>query len=123
MHPHLQIQVELFRQGPKRLGLEVHKPELKLESPDILARFATGHPVAEIAQPEYQVGQLIAPTNNWLNDFVDIGPQRSSARKMATFVNVRRSICLRLRPPRVIAGTRILQVPQARRPSGEHRVF
>ena len=107
-------RLNLFRQCPKRLGLEVHKHELKLESPDILAHFATGHPVAEIAQPEYLVGLLIAPTNNRLNDFADIGPQRSPARKMATFVTGLRSICPRLRPPRVVAGTRMLQVPQAR---------
>jgi len=53
-----------FRQCPKRLWLEVHKPELRLESPDMQARFATGHQVGEIAQRDYPDGLLIAPNNN-----------------------------------------------------------
>jgi hypothetical protein len=53
-----------FRQCPKRLWLEVHKPGEKLESLATLAAFATGHQVGEIAQRAYPDGLLIAPDND-----------------------------------------------------------
>ncbi len=51
-----------FRQCPKRLWLEIHRPELKEESADTEARFAAGHRVGEIARQLYDPegkGQLI----------------------------------------------------------------
>ena len=51
-----------FRQCPKRLWLEIHRPELKEESADTEARFAVGHQVGEIARQLYDPegkGQLI----------------------------------------------------------------
>ena len=51
-----------YRQCPKRLWLEIHRPELKEESADTEARFAAGHQVGEIARQLYDPegkGQLI----------------------------------------------------------------
>ena len=42
-----------FRQCPKRLWLEVHRPDLRVETPDMEARFQVGHKVGEIAQQLY----------------------------------------------------------------------
>ena len=39
-----------FRQCPKRLWLEIHKPELREDSVDTEANFRVGHQVGEIAQ-------------------------------------------------------------------------
>ncbi len=53
-----------FRQCAKRLWLEVHRPELKLEDASAMGRFASGHKVGELAQAQYPDGVLIAPDNN-----------------------------------------------------------
>ena len=42
-----------FRQCPKRLWLEVHRPELRVETSDTEARFQAGHEVGEIARRLY----------------------------------------------------------------------
>ena len=42
-----------FRQCPKRLWLEVHRPEVKEETPGMQARFDVGHQVGEIARRLY----------------------------------------------------------------------
>jgi Domain of unknown function(DUF2779) len=42
-----------FRQCPKRLWLEVHKPELRVDSAATQAKFRTGHQVGEIARKLY----------------------------------------------------------------------
>jgi hypothetical protein len=42
-----------FRQCPKRLWLEVHRPELRVDSPSTQAAFATGHTVGAIARELY----------------------------------------------------------------------
>lgn len=42
-----------FRQCPKRLWLEVHRPELREESAGVEARYAVGHQVGEIARKLY----------------------------------------------------------------------
>jgi len=39
-----------FRQCPKRLWLEIHRPELREDSAASQASFATGHLVGEIAR-------------------------------------------------------------------------
>lgn len=57
-------RLNAYRQCPKRLWLEVHKPAEKVESADVLGRFAVGHQVGEIAQRDYPDGLLIAPDNN-----------------------------------------------------------
>jgi hypothetical protein len=53
-----------FRQCAKRLWLEVHRPELKVEDASAMARFASGHKIGELAQAQYPGGVLIAPDNN-----------------------------------------------------------
>ena len=53
-----------YRQCPKRVWLEVHRPELREESKDSQARFDAGHQVGEIARQLYdpdQQGCLIDP--------------------------------------------------------------
>ena len=42
-----------FRQCPKRLWLEVHRPDLRVETQDTEARFQVGHKVGEIARRLY----------------------------------------------------------------------
>ena len=42
-----------FRQCPKRLWLEVHRPDLRVETSDMEARFQVGHKVGEIARRIY----------------------------------------------------------------------
>ena len=44
-----------FRQCPKRLWLEVHRPDLREDSPASQARFQVGHQVGEIAQKLYDI--------------------------------------------------------------------
>lgn len=53
-----------FRQCPRRLWLEVHRPDLKDESDAAQQRFAIGHQVGEIARAAYPDGILIAPDND-----------------------------------------------------------
>ena len=51
-----------FKQCPKRLWLEIHKPELKEDSADTEARFDAGNRVGELARKLYDpkgVGVLI----------------------------------------------------------------
>ena len=51
-----------YRQCPKRLWLEIHHPERRVDSPATQASFAVGHHVGEIAQELYDPkgkGQLI----------------------------------------------------------------
>jgi hypothetical protein len=45
-----------FRQCPKRLWLDLHRPELAAKDPQTEANFATGHQVGEIAQRLYDDG-------------------------------------------------------------------
>lgn len=53
-----------FRQCAKRLWLEVHRPELRVEDASAMGRFASGHKIGELAQAQYPGGVLIAPDNN-----------------------------------------------------------
>ncbi len=46
-----------FRQCPKRLWLEVHRPQLRADSQAAQASFAMGHEVGEIARRIYDTGQ------------------------------------------------------------------
>ncbi len=57
-------RLNAFRQCPKRLWLEVHKPEVKVESAQLQSVYAVGHQVGEIAQQGYPDGILIAPDND-----------------------------------------------------------
>jgi len=53
-----------FRQCPKRLWLEIHRPELRIDSSATQASFAVGHQVGDIAQRLYDPkgkGALIDP--------------------------------------------------------------
>lgn len=53
-----------FRQCPKRLWLEVHRPELKIYDDSAQSRIDTGYRIGEFAQAQYPDGVLIAPDNN-----------------------------------------------------------
>ena len=53
-----------FRQCPKRLWLEVHRPELKVEDQSAQQRFEAGYRIGELAQTQYADGILIAPDND-----------------------------------------------------------
>ena len=76
-----------FRQCPKRLWLEVHRADLKEESPEVQARYAVGHRVGEIAQHDYPDGVLIAPGNNLAQALADTPPALQQGRPLfeATF--------------------------------------
>ena len=53
-----------FRQCPKRLWLEVNRPDLKVEDDSTQRRFEAGHRVGELAHTQYPDGILIAPDND-----------------------------------------------------------
>jgi len=48
-----------FRQCPKRLWLQIHKPELETYSSEAQAAFAQGHAVGEVARGLWPGGQLV----------------------------------------------------------------
>ncbi|MCY0854028.1 hypothetical protein [Cupriavidus sp. D39] len=49
-----------FRQCPKRLWLEIHRPELREDSATTEASFQVGHQVGEIAQRLYDPKKLVS---------------------------------------------------------------
>ena len=53
-----------FRQCPKRLWLEIHRPELRADDAGSQARFASGNTVGDIARQQFPHGRLIAPDND-----------------------------------------------------------
>ena len=53
-----------FRQCPKRLWLEVNRPDLRVEDDSAQQRFQAGHRIGELARTQYVDGVLIAPDNN-----------------------------------------------------------
>jgi hypothetical protein len=53
MQNHSKAKLLAFRQCPKRLWLEVHRPELHAITSDAEARFRTGHQVGQIARRLY----------------------------------------------------------------------
>ena len=53
-----------FRQCPKRMWLEIHRPELKVEDDSAQRRFDAGYRIGELAQTQFPEGVLIAPDNN-----------------------------------------------------------
>lgn len=57
-------KVIAFRQCPKRLWLEIHRPELRIDDAGSQLRFAAGNTVGEIAREQYPGGLLIAPNND-----------------------------------------------------------
>ena len=80
-------RLNAFRQCPKRLWLEVHRADLKVESTEVPARYAVGHRVGEIAQHDYPDGILIAPDNNLAQALADTPPALQQGRPLfeATF--------------------------------------
>lgn len=52
-------KIAAFEQCPKRLWLEVHRPELGIVDADTKTRFAAGHEVGEIACQLYSAGIMI----------------------------------------------------------------
>lgn len=62
MRPLSKSKLIAFRQCPKRLWLEIHRPELREDSAATLASFAMGHSVGDIARQLYdplQTGVLL----------------------------------------------------------------
>ena len=55
MNPLSKSKLLAFRQCPKRLWLEVHRPELREDSADAQARFQTGYQVGDIARRLYDL--------------------------------------------------------------------
>ena len=53
MNPLSKSKILAFRQCPKRLWLEVHRPELREDAADAQARFQTGYQVGDIAKRLY----------------------------------------------------------------------
>ena len=56
-----------YRQCPKKLWLEVHRPDLKVEDQSAQQRFEAGYRIGDFAQRQYPDGILIAPDNNLPN--------------------------------------------------------
>lgn len=53
-----------FRQCPKRMWLEIHRPNLRVDDDSAQRRFDAGYRIGELAQTQYPDGILIAPDNN-----------------------------------------------------------
>ena len=53
-----------FRQCPKRLWLEIHRPDVKFNDDSAQSRFEAGYRIGAFAQSQYPDGVLIAPDNN-----------------------------------------------------------
>ena len=49
-----------FRQCEKRLWLEIHRPDLRVEDESAAMRFEVGHRLGELARTQYLDGTLIA---------------------------------------------------------------
>jgi hypothetical protein len=78
-----------YHQCRKRLWLEIHRPELREDSPASQKAFAIGHTIGDLAQREYPDGILIGPASpdapiNW--------PQVFAETKQALSLNPRRPI-------------------------------
>ncbi len=71
MRPLSKSKLLAYRQCPKRLWLEIHAPELKVESEQAQARFDQGHEVGDLARFLYdpdEVGEAIVPAfDGWEN--------------------------------------------------------
>lgn len=57
-------RIAAFLQCPKRLWLEVHRPELREETLTVQAAFAVGHRVGDLARAEYPGGVLVLHDEN-----------------------------------------------------------
>jgi hypothetical protein len=57
-------KISAFLQCPKRLWLEVHRPELKEETEATQVAFAVGHQVGEVARAQYPKGILVGHDDN-----------------------------------------------------------
>lgn len=73
MRPLSKSKLLAYRQCPKRLWLEIHAPELKVESDQAQARFDQGHEVGILARFLYdpdEIGESIAPAiDGWSGIF------------------------------------------------------
>lgn len=56
-----------FRQCPKRLWLEIHRPNLRIDDASAQSRFDSGYRIGDFAQSQHPDGVLIAPDNNLTN--------------------------------------------------------
>lgn len=52
-----KTKIIAFRQCPKRLWLEIHRPELRVDSAETLARFQVGYQVGDVAKRIYDPNQ------------------------------------------------------------------
>lgn len=82
-------KVNAYHQCRKRLWLEIHRPDLREESPASQRAFAIGHTIGELAQREHPDGILIGPASprapiNW--------PQVFAETKQALSLEPRRPI-------------------------------
>src|SRR5690349_4988505 len=68
-----------FRQCPKRLWLEVYRPDLLADTSDVEARFLVGHEVEEIARRLYDPGNLGTRVNVQAEGF---GPALARSTKL-----------------------------------------
>ncbi len=57
-------KVIAYRQCPKRLWLEIHRRELRMDDAGSHARFAAGNNVGDIARQQFPNGLLISPDND-----------------------------------------------------------
>ncbi len=74
-----------FRQCPKRLWLEVHRPELKVYDEATQSRFDAGYRIGDFAQAQYPGGVLIAPDNNLTVALKETREQLASSPRKVLF--------------------------------------
>src|SRR5450432_3914421 len=74
-----------FRQCPKRLGLEIHRPELRVWDEAMYRRFATGYQVGDLAQREHPAGYLIAPDDDLARAKAETQAEIASRRPRVLF--------------------------------------
>ena len=74
-----------FRQCPKRLWLEVHRPDLKIYDASAQSRFDTGYRIGDFAQSQHPDGILIAPDNNLTNALKETEKHLSNPHRKVLF--------------------------------------
>lgn len=74
-----------FRQCPKRLWLEVRRPDLKVYDEAAHSRFDAGYRIGDFAQAQYPGGVLIAPDNNLTNALKETTEQLENSPRKVLF--------------------------------------
>ena len=78
-------RIAAFLQCPKRLWLEVHRPELREETPAMQAAFAVGHRVGDLARAEYPHGVLVAHDDDLRGALRQTSELFARSRRMPVF--------------------------------------